>query len=99
MYARIAKFQVGETDQVEETISAAREQVEETWSSPPEGLETAKDLYMLVDRENLTGLGITLFETEDDLRRGDEALNAMSPRSGGQRTDVSFYEVMLHKQR
>jgi hypothetical protein len=99
MFARIATFQVGEADQVEETIDAARAQVEETWASPPEGLETAKDLYMLVDRENLTGVGITLFETEDDLRRADEALNAMSPRGAGQRTNVAFYEVMLHKQR
>jgi hypothetical protein len=99
MYARIATFQVGEADQVEDTIAAAREQVEENWASPPEGMETAKELYMLVDRENLTGVGVTLFETEEDLRRGDEALNAMSPRGAGQRTDVAFYEVMLHKQR
>jgi hypothetical protein len=56
-------------------------------------------MYMLVDRENLTGLGVYLFETEEDLRRGDEALNAMSPRGAGQRTNVAVYEVALHKQR
>jgi hypothetical protein len=27
------------------------------------------------------------------MRRGDEALNAMNPGSGGQRTAVEFYEV------
>ena len=99
MFARIATFQVGETDQVEETIAAAREQVESSWASPPEGLEAAKEMYMLLDRENLTGIGIYLFETEEDLRRGDEALNAMSPRGAGQRTNVASYEVALHKQR
>jgi hypothetical protein len=93
MYARIATFNV-DPDQVD----AARSQVEGNWETPPEGLETAKQLWMLLDRENGVGLGATLFETEEDLRRADEALNAMSP-TGGQRTDVAVYEVVLHKQR
>lgn len=99
MFARIATFQVGDPAQVEQAIEAARQQVTENWESPPEGLEAAKEMYMLVDRENATGLGITLFESEDDLRRGDEALNAMSPQGAGQRRNVAVYEVALHKQR
>jgi len=99
MFARIATFQVGDPDQIEQEIDTARGQVEANWESPPEGLETSKELYMLIDRENGTGLGITLFETEDDMRRGHEALNAMTPQGGGQRTNVALYEVALHKQR
>ena len=38
-------------------------------------------------------LGITLFESEEAMRRGDEALNAMSPSGGERRTSVEFYEV------
>ena len=33
------------------------------------------------------------------MRRGNEALNAMTPQGGGQRTNVALYEVALHKQR
>ena len=58
----------------------------------PTGLEGAK-MLMLVDRETGKGLGITLFESEEAMRRGDEALNAMSPGSTERRTSVEFYEV------
>jgi hypothetical protein len=56
---------------------------------------------MLVDRENARGLGVTLFENEEDLRRGDEALNAMSPAvdAGQRRASVEIYEVMHRRQR
>ena len=36
-------------------------------------------MLMLVNRETGMGLGVTLFESEDAMRRGDEALNAMNP--------------------
>jgi hypothetical protein len=99
MYVRIAKFE-GDPDRVEEAIDAARKQAEANWDSPPEGLESAKELWMLLDRENATGLGVTVFEYEEDMRRADAALNAMSPATeGGRRTDVAFYEVGLHKRR
>jgi hypothetical protein len=56
--------------------------------------------YLLMDREHGRGLGITLYETEEDLQRGNEALNQMTPPAqGGRRTDVALYEVALHKQR
>ena len=82
MYVRIAKFE-GDPDRIEEAIDAARKQAEANWDSPPEGLESAKELWMLLDRENAVGLGITLFETEEDMRRADAALNAMSPAAPG----------------
>ena len=54
-------------------------------------------MLMLVDRQSGKGLGITLFESEEAMRRGDEALNAMNPGpGGGQRTGVEFYEVPVH---
>ena len=57
-------------------------------------------MLMLVDRERGRGIGITLFESEEELRRGDEALNAMSPpQGGGQRTNVEFYEVAARRGR
>jgi hypothetical protein len=99
MHARIATFEADPV-RADEAIAAARQQVESNWANPPEGLETAKEMYMLIDREHGRGLGITLYETEDDLRRGHEALNQMTPPAeGGRRTDVALYEVALHKQR
>jgi hypothetical protein len=50
-------------------------------------------MLMLVNRETGKGIGVTLFDSEEAMRRGDEALEAMSPGRGGQRTSVEFYEV------
>jgi len=36
-------------------------------------------MTMLVNRETGKGMGVTLFKSEDDLKRGDEALNNMNP--------------------
>jgi len=50
-------------------------------------------MLMLVNRQTGKGLGVTLFESDEAMRRGDEALNAMNPSSGEQRTSVEFFEV------
>jgi hypothetical protein len=99
MHARVVTFEgdPGEADQVVEEI---RSRVEAGRESPPEGLEGVTEMWMLIDRETGKRLGITLFETEEELRRGDEALNAMSPvDTGMSRTSVSFYEVAMHETR
>jgi hypothetical protein len=62
----------------------------------PEGLEGCREVMLLVDREGGTGLGITFFDTEEDLRRGDETLNSLSPEEGsGRRSGVEIYEVAM----
>jgi hypothetical protein len=63
----------------------------ESGKTPPR-LEGAK-MLMLVNRESGQGLGVTPFESEEAMRRGDEALNAMNPDTGERRTSVEFYEV------
>ena len=88
MYARVATFQ-GDPANVDAAIERVRAEVEGT---PPPGLEGAK-MLMLVDRQSGKGVGITLFESEAAMRRGDEALNAMNPGDAGSRTSVEFYEV------
>jgi len=55
---------------------------------------------MLVDRATGRSLDITLFETEEELRLGQEALNALSPADAeGRRTSVGLYEVAFRKER
>ena len=54
----------------------------------------AKEIVVLHDPEGESSLVILFFETEDDYRRGDEALNAMpSGDTPGQRTSVAKYQV------
>jgi hypothetical protein len=92
MYARVATFESDPT-KVDEAIAMVRAQVE-SGETPP-GLEGAK-MLMLVDRESGKGVGVTLFETEDAMRRGDATLNAMNPGSTERRVSVEFFEVPVH---
>ena len=89
MYARIATFE-SDPSSVDAAIETVRAEVES--GNTPEGLEGAK-MLMLVNRESGKGLGVTLFESEEAMRRGDEALNAMNPGETERRTSVEFFEV------
>jgi hypothetical protein len=89
MYARLATFE-SDPARVDDAISMVRSQVES--DNTPPGLEGAK-MLMLVDRTSGKGVGITLFESEEAMRRGDEALNAMNPGARERRTSVEFFEV------
>jgi hypothetical protein len=88
VYARIATFE-SDPANVDAAIEMVRKEVE---GDTPPGLEGAK-MLMLVNRETGKGLGVTLFDSEEALRRGDEALNAMSPGGTERRTSVEFFEV------
>jgi hypothetical protein len=92
MYARVATFE-SDPANVEGAINMVRHQVG-SGDAPP-GLEGAK-MLMLVNRESGKGLGVTLFESEDAMRLGDEALNAMDPGASERRTSVEFYEVPVY---
>jgi hypothetical protein len=89
MYARIATFQ-SDPATVDDMIRQVRAEVES--GNVPAGLEGAK-MLMLVDRESGKSLGVTLFESEEAMRRGHEALNAMNPGADTGRTSVELYEV------
>jgi len=54
----------------------------------------AKEIVVLHDPEADKSLVILFFDTEDDYRRGDEALNAMpAGDTPGKRTSVAKYQV------
>jgi len=89
MYARVATFD-SDPAKVDDAINMVRDEVQS--GNTPDGLEGAK-MLMLVNRETGKGLGVTLFESEEAMRRGDEALNAMSAGATERRTSVDFYEV------
>jgi hypothetical protein len=92
MYARIAKWEGADA----EAMRSMAEQVKaDADSGPPEGVP-AKGFMLLIDPDSGRSLGIALFDSEEDMRTGDEALNAMNPPGGegmGQRTSVEMYEI------
>jgi hypothetical protein len=96
VYVRIARFEGGDAAGSDATIARVREQMES--DSPPPGLEGAKRVLILFDKDKGRGLGMTFFDSEEEMRRGDEALNAMSPEGSAQRTSVEMYEVGLDQQ-
>ena len=52
-----------------------------------------------VDRESRRGANLYIWETEEDLRRIDAALNEMTPAAGrGARTSVEMHEVLLDEE-
>jgi hypothetical protein len=92
MLARVARWEGGDADAMRR---AAEQVASEAESGPPEGVP-AKGFLLLIDPDNGRQIGVTLFETEDDLRKGDEVLNSMSPPEViGQRTPVEMYEVAV----
>jgi hypothetical protein len=89
VYARVATFE-SDPAEVDDAIEMVRGEVES--GETPEGLDGAR-MLMLVNRETGKGLGVTLFESEEAMRRGDAALNAMSPGGTERRVSVEFFEV------
>ena len=56
----------------------------------------AKEVVVLHDAEGEKSLVIVFFDTEDDYRRGDEALSAMpAGDTPGRRTSVTKYDVAI----
>ena len=94
MHARIASFD-GDASEFDQMIEAIRKDVE--GGNKPPGLEDATGVMILVDRKNGKTMGITFFADEEGMKRGDEALNQMSPDDQGsmKRTSVEYYEVPI----
>ncbi|HEX2707868.1 MAG TPA: hypothetical protein VHM66_07675 [Solirubrobacterales bacterium] len=68
---------------------------QESKSGPPEGLP-ATGLLILHQPDQGKVVAISLFETEEDLKKGDATLNAMDPPEPGgmgNRASVEMYEV------
>jgi hypothetical protein len=60
----------------------------------------ATEIMILHDPESGKALAVLFFESEDDYRRGDEALNAMpADETPGSRTSVSKYQVAIRMTR
>lgn len=98
MYVRIARFENASGDW-DERIEVRKRMSGEVDSPMAQARDAVTRAMMPVDRENNRGAGVIFCETEDDLRRVDQAMNEMSPPSGaGTRTSVEVYEVAVDEQ-
>ena len=93
MLARVVRWEGAEAETLEKTAAEIRDQAEAE-GGPPPGVP-AKEFLLLQDATGGKAIAITLFETEDEYREGDETLNSMSPPGGGmgQRVAVEKYEL------
>ena len=94
MHARVARFTGVDAEKLERNIADMRER-----TGPPEGVP-GKAFTLLADEASGTVLAIGFFDTEEDMRTGDEVLNSMSPPAGemGTRASVDLCEVKLELQ-
>jgi hypothetical protein len=97
MWVRIARFEGAEDnwdERIEEVGRRMRGDDPDSPMTQDRGL--VKRAMMLVDRENGRGAGLLFCETEDELRRLDEAMGQMNPPpGGGKRSSVEMYEVAV----
>jgi len=88
-FARVVSFEGVSKERIEQLKS------EISSDQPPVDIP-AKELLMLYDPDSQKSLVVMQFDTEEDYKRGDAALNAMpSDDTPGQRTSVARYEVAM----
>jgi hypothetical protein len=92
MHARVATRGEERGPDYEQQLEQIRSEVES--GNRPPGLEDAKGVLIL-SGEGGKRLAITLFESEEGLRRGDAALSEMTPVGMGTRGSVEFYDVAV----
>ena len=104
MYARIAQFEL-DPDKIDDMIGPIRENLERGPAGMSEeereqmsGLEGVRRVMVFADRSSGKVANLMLTDSEEDLRRADEALNRMSPEGDVRRTSVGLFEVAIDKQ-
>ncbi len=99
MYARVARFEGRDPERIREGMEELKRRAA---SGPSEDMPAVEFLALYRTDEGKV-LTIAVFETEEDMRRGDEALNRAVPPGGdggaGRRVSVEFYEVGVKAER
>jgi hypothetical protein len=90
-YARVVSFEGVDQSRIQQL----KQQIEE--GERPEEIP-ASEIMILHDPEGQKSLAIVFFESEDDYRQGDAALDAMpAGDTPGTRTSVTKYEVAVRR--
>jgi hypothetical protein len=93
MYARVAQWEGADAQALEDSAAQIRAQAESA-GGPPPGVP-AKEFLLFHDAAAGKALAVTLFESEEDYRQGDETLNSMSPPGEGMGRRVSVEKLEL----
>jgi hypothetical protein len=88
--ARVVTFEGVDKDRIDQ-LRGEMEQSDER----PEGVP-ASEIIVLHDAEAERSLVVVFFDSEEDYKKGDEALNAMpTGDTPGRRTSVTKYDVAI----
>src|SRR6266436_2766965 len=94
MYARVAAFEGRDMNLADELIAKVRDS-----AAQEDAIPGAHGFLMLIDREQGTALGITMFATEQELRDAEPAFEKMASMipegMRGRRVSVEVYEVLM----
>ena len=94
MFARMARFEGLDPNQIDGMLNEIKRRTE---GGPPEGIPAGEALF-LVDRNGGELAAISLYENEEEMRRGDATLREMTPPVPEvQRPSVRMYEVALRR--
>ena len=93
MYARVARWEGSDPPAVRDMAEDVKKQAA---AVAPEGVPAIGGT-LLIDAENGNSMAIMLFESEEQMRRAHELLDAQpSPRdTGGRRVSVEMFEVAV----
>ena len=104
MHVRIAEFEADPAS-MDQMVNGIRESLrqgreggtpEGMTDEQREGMSGVTRVMLMLDRGAGKVVNLTFTETEDEMRRADQALNSMSPPGDGpRRTGVGTYEVAL----
>jgi len=93
MYARVVQWEGADAKALEDSAAQIRARAESE-EGPPPGVP-AKEFLLFHDTAAGKALAVTLFESEEDYRQGDETLNSMSPPGEGMGRRVSVEKLEL----
>ena len=107
MFVRFARFEGTDPATRDDRVEQMRQEIESVKAgNPPEGMppeagevlrSSVVRVLTVVDHSDGTEGSAVFCATEEDLKRVDELLSAMSPPSAGDghRVDVAHYEVVM----
>jgi hypothetical protein len=92
-WVRVATFEADK-----DAVAAMVKEISSAEGPPPN--IPAKSIMVLADRENGTARIVVRFDSEENLRTGSEALDAMEPppEASMRRISVEKFEVLLERQ-
>ncbi len=94
MHVRVVRF----TDVTADRVQQLMARVEKS-AGPPPGVPST-GIQLLFDESQGTALALQLFQTDEDMRKGDEVFGAMNPAdTPGARVSVDLCELKLKLER